>query len=102
MHKQNRSEALTPNSQHLSAQVVYNKKFEELVKHNKNLANDMEDFEADILDELTPHNQIEMDHEDENIEDEGIENDFQAQDIAFSQNNIFLPQHQNHLDNFSV
>lgn len=75
---------------------MYNKKFEELIKHNKTLANEKEDFEADILDELTPHNQLEMDHEDENIDDQEIENDFQAQDIAFSQNNILLAQHQNH------
>lgn len=37
-----------------------------------------------------------MDQEDENIDDDlEIENDFQAQEIAFSQNNIFLAQHQN-------
>ena len=57
---------------------MYNKKFEELIKHNKNLSNDREEYKADILDELTPHNQIEKDHEDENIDDQDIENDFQA------------------------
>lgn len=78
---------------------MYNKKFEELIKNNQNRSEEREEFEADILDELTPHNQIE-DNQEENIDECDIEHDFQAQEIAFSQNNLFLSHHQN--ENYSV
>lgn len=66
---------------------MHNKKFQELIDNKKDLPNNYENFDEDVLNEFEPH--WEMNYQNENIEEqEEIVNNFQAHDTAFNPNNI--------------
>lgn len=62
-----------------------------------------ENFDDEVLDEFAPSivNQ-DTNEQNENIVEDEIENDFRAQNTAFSNNNKYLAEHKNYQENYSV